>query len=53
VILEASCADPVESTLRAIALFNQAKVSVLLTTPRNNADGACDDPRLRTERKLD
>jgi len=53
VILEASCADPVDSTLRAIALFNQAKVSVLLTMPRNNPDGACDDPRLRTERKLD
>jgi hypothetical protein len=53
VILEARCEDPVDTTLRTIALLNQAKMSVLLTMFRHAPDRACDDPRFRTEQKLD
>jgi hypothetical protein len=46
VIIDASCRDPVDATLRAVALIKEkAKVSVLLTMVRNNPDESCDDPR--------
>jgi len=53
VILEGRCPDPVDATLRAIALLNQAKMSVLLTMFRHAPDGPCDDPGLRTGQQLD
>ena len=44
VVLDASCPDLVDATLRAIAIIKeQAKTSVLLTMSRNNPDKPCDD----------
>jgi hypothetical protein len=50
VILQAECGDPVDRTLRAITLFGQARIAVVLTMFRHVQDNSCDDPEeLRLE----
>jgi len=44
VILQAECVDQVDPMLRSIALFNEARMSVVLTMFRHVPDNSCGDP---------
>jgi len=45
VIIQAKCADQVAPMLRTIALFSEAKMTVVLTTFRHVSDDSCGDPK--------
>jgi hypothetical protein len=53
VTLLASCPDATGPTLRAIALLNQAKMSVVLTMSRNNPSASCDVDQYLREPRLE
>lgn len=53
VILSAQCPDPIDRTLRAIALLNQAEMRVVLTMFRHHPTERCDDPRYLEQPKLE